>query len=297
MSSDINLFLTTCRDRINPLLDNCLPITGEPTPLLSAARYAALGNGKRIRPCLVYAGALAVGSISQATDRVACAIELMHTYSLIHDDLPSMDDDALRRGKPTCHVVYGEATAILAGDGLQALAFEQLSELGKIEPGLALSFVNQLARASGLSGMVLGQAMDMDATDKQVDLPYLETMHSRKTADLIAASVMMGAQSSTGDAIQSGSLRALNDYGRAIGLAFQVMDDILDTRSNTAVLGKLAGADAKLHKSTYTSLLGLEQAADMLDKLFTQSLEALAAFDGRADHLRDLAHHIVNRDF
>lgn len=297
MSSDINLFLTTCRDRINPLLDNCLPNADEPTPLLSAARYAALGNGKRIRPCLVYAGALAVGSISRATDRVACAIELMHTYSLIHDDLPSMDDDALRRGKPTCHVVYGEATAILAGDGLQALAFEQLSELGKFDPGLALSFVNQLARASGLSGMVLGQAMDMDATDKQVDLPYLETMHRRKTADLIAASVMMGAQSSTGGAIQPGSLQALSDYGRAIGLAFQVMDDILDTRSNTAILGKPAGADAKLHKSTYTSLLGLDQATDMLDQLFTQSLGALTAFDGRADHLRDLAHHIVNRDF
>tara|TARA_R110000787_G_scaffold98736_2_gene203027 strand:+ start:14086 stop:14976 length:891 start_codon:yes stop_codon:yes gene_type:complete len=296
VSPDVNLFLTTCRDRINPLLDNCLPITGEPTTLLSAARYATLGNGKRIRPCLVYAGALAVGEISQATDRVACAIELMHTYSLIHDDLPSMDDDALRRGKPTCHVVYGEATAILAGDGLQALAFEQLSEPGRFDPGLALSFVNQLARASGLSGMVLGQAMDMDATDKQVDLPYLETMHRRKTADLITASVMMGAQSSSSGA-QPNSLLALSDYGRAIGLAFQVMDDILDARSNTAVLGKPAGADAKLHKSTYTSLLGLDRAADMRDKLFRQSLGALTEFDGRADHLRALAHHIINRDF
>lgn len=296
MTSDINLFLTTCRDRINPLLDNCLPTTGEPISLLSAARYATLGNGKRIRPCLVYAGALAVGEISEATDRVACAIELMHTYSLIHDDLPSMDDDALRRGKPTCHVVYGEATAILVGDGLQALAFEQLSVPNGLAPGLALSLVNRLARASGMSGMVLGQAMDMDATDKPVDLCYLETMHHRKTADLIAASVTMGAQSSSG-AVQQASLQALNDYGTAIGLAFQVMDDILDTRGNTEVLGKPAGADAKLHKSTYTSLLGVGQAEDMLDKLFTQSLEALTGFDDRADHLRDLAHHIVNRDF
>lgn len=300
MSSGIDTFLEHYRNRTNLLLENCLPVGGPNPQLMEAIRYATLGSGKRIRPCLVYAGAsvakcLVDGNASNASDKVACAVELLHTYSLIHDDLPSMDDDELRRGKPTCHKAFGEATAILAGDGLQALAFEQLTLIEDLPPNLVVLLSKHLAQASGVAGMVLGQAMDLDATNKLVDITYLETMHRRKTADLIAASVVMGALS-TGHASED-NLQALHSYGVTIGLAFQVRDDILDVLSDTETLGKQAGADIKLNKSTYTSLLGVERSKAILNDLLQQSLQVLDGFGDEAKQLRGIAHYIVDQDF
>lgn len=318
MTLDIETFLVTCRKRTNLLLESCLPGNAAEPGLVEAIRYATLGEAKRIRPCLVYAAASLVSNLpgtcdltalltpdisAPATDRVnanaidktACAIELIHTYSLIHDDLPAMDNDDLRRGKATCHIAYDEATAILAGDALQSLAFEQLSLINDISPAQVILLIQHLSRASGMKGMVLGQAMDMNATNKAVDLAYLETMHRHKTADLIAASVVMGALAS--GCSDSTTLQALQDYGMNIGLAFQVRDDILDELGDTETLGKTVGADAALHKTTYTSLLGIERSKTFLDELLNKSLGALDGFGDQARHLRDIARFIVQRTF
>jgi len=287
-------FLKASRERLEQQLEHCLPHKHNNLPLNAALRYTTLDQGKRIRPCLVYAAAHSLGAINSDTDHIATALELIHCYSLVHDDLPAMDDDDLRRGRPTCHIAYDEATAVLAGDGLQALAFEQLTQLTLVSPTTALTLVRELAQAAGAAGMVKGQAMDLFATDTPVDLAYLETMHAHKTGDLIVASISMGAQSSTSvDAQTLGKMRA---YGRAIGLAFQVKDDILDSEGNTAVLGKQAGADQLHNKSTYTSLLGNEGAKKMLAQLHEQAITALDQFDERADHLRSIADFIVSRD-
>ncbi len=308
MTLDIETFLATCRKRTNLLLEDCLLNNEAESRLIEAIRYATLGNAKRIRPCLVYAGAgLAANSsrppgepysdftYSNAIDKTACAIELIHTYSLIHDDLPAMDDDDLRRGKATCHIVYDEATAILAGDALQSLAFEQLSLIDDIPPAQVLMLIQRLSQASGMKGMVLGQAMDLNATNDSVEIAYIETMHRHKTADLIAASVVMGALSN-GSANDS-TLQALHNYGTNIGLAFQVRDDILDELGDTETLGKTAGADAALHKNTYTSLLGIERSKTFLNELLEQSLMALDGFGDQAADLRNIAHFVVQRVF
>ncbi len=300
MTESVQTFLENCRDRTNLLLHNCLPVDGPNQRLIEAIRYATLGNGKRIRPCLVYGGGAVVtggsgGGSSEATDKSACAVELIHTYSLIHDDLPAMDDDELRRGQPTCHIKYDEATAILAGDALQTLAFDQLGQIDKLASAQVVLLFRTLIHAIGAQGMVLGQAMDMAATDSLVDIAYLETMHQHKTADLIAASVVMGAISN-GETSET-VLCALQDYGVHIGLAFQVRDDLLDELSDTATLGKQVGADARLHKATYPSLLGLNRSKSLLDDALKQSLKALDIFGDEARHLRDIAHYIVNRGF
>ena len=294
MKKNSNDFLKECRERIEQHLEKSLLPSQSDSPLSAALRYTTLNQGKRIRPCLAYAAAHSLGAINHDTDRIATALELIHCYSLIHDDLPAMDDDNLRRGRPTCHIAYDEATAILAGDGLQALAFEQLTQLTLATPSTALALVRELAQAAGAAGMVKGQAMDLYATNATVDLSYLETMHIHKTGDLIAASISMGAQSS-GHA-DTLTLQSLHTYGRAIGLAFQVKDDILDSEGNTQVLGKQAGADQLHNKSTYTSLLGDEGAKAMLAKLHKQAINALSQFDQRAEHLRHIADFIVSRD-
>lgn len=294
MKQSFDSFLKTSRERIEQQLEHCLPHKHSNLPLNDALRYTTLDQGKRIRPCLVYAAAYSLGAINSDTDHIATALELIHCYSLIHDDLPAMDDDDLRRGRPTCHIAYDEATAILAGDGLQTLAFEQLTQLTHASPTTALSLVRELAQAAGAAGMVKGQAMDLFATDTPVDLPYLETMHTHKTGDLIVASISMGAQSSV--SVDTQTLEKLRAYGRAIGLAFQVKDDILDSEGNTLVLGKQAGADQLHNKSTYTSLLGNEGAKKMLAQLHEQAITALEQFDERADHLRSIANFIVSRD-
>ncbi len=289
-------FLSSCRERTDTLLAQSLP--DDANPLAEALRYSALGGGKRIRPCLVYAGAAACASnpdiITSGTDQVACAVELVHCYSLVHDDLPAMDDDELRRGRPTCHIAFDEATAILAGDALQALAYEQLTLIDDIPASQVVALVAYLAKASGANGMVLGQVLDLAATNRSVDLDYLETMHHRKTGDLISASVVMGAM--TSGCSDESTLLALEDYGRAIGLAFQVRDDILDDQGDTATLGKTTGSDARQSKATYTSLLGLEHAQTLLEELRHQSLRALHNLDERADHLRAIANFIVERE-
>lgn len=294
-------FLKLCQQRVNQQLGYLLPDPEDPTnqpsssnQLKSALRYSVLNGGKRIRPVLSYAAAEALGGINQDTDLVASSVELIHAYSLIHDDLPAMDDDDLRRGKPTCHIAYDEATAILAGDALQSLAFEQLTKLQHIRPKTSLQLISCLAKAAGAEGMVEGQAIDISSVDQTLNLQQLEHMHHKKTGEMILASITMGALS-TGNATID-QLSALETYGSAIGLAFQVQDDILDVISDTTVLGKQQGADQALNKPTYTALLGLEGAKEKAQQLHTQAIDALSIFDYQANQLRAVADYIVSRD-
>lgn len=298
MSEDFNRFIAECRQRVDSALQNLLPpVSGNGERLREAMRYSLFNGGKRVRPILVYASGRAVSnSLTQAQqdslDTIACALECIHAYSLVHDDLPAMDDDDLRRGKPTCHIAFDEATAILAGDALQTLAFELLSAAPYVDDACKVALLQQLTRASGVHGMVLGQAIDLAAVNHQLDLAQLETMHRHKTGALISASVAMGAIACGADETQ---LAALNTYAAAIGLAFQVQDDILDVTTDTATLGKQQGADIARNKPTYVSLLGLEQARTKAQELHQQALLALAGFDERAQLLRALSAYIIER--
>ncbi|CAH0991542.1 Farnesyl diphosphate synthase [Sinobacterium norvegicum] len=262
-----------------------------------AIQYSVMNGGKRMRPLLVFASADAVlagrKQTSKSLDLSACAIEFIHCYSLVHDDLPAMDDDDLRRGQPTVHKAFDDATAILSGDALQAMAFEALSRADDIPPAQQIALVKELALAAGPVGMVGGQALDIAATDQRVNLEQLEQMHSLKTGALIRAAVAMGAICAGASEQQR---IALDHYARAVGLAFQVHDDILDVESDTTTLGKTAGADIALNKSTYPALLGLSQAKDMAQQLLQQALTALKDFDEHADTLRQLAHYAVTRN-
>ena len=257
-------------------------------------RYAVLGGGKRLRPLLVYAAARALGVDSPLLDAPACAVELIHAYSLVHDDLPAMDDDALRRGRPTCHIVFGEAMAILAGDALQALAFELLADdhAGPIDPAIRVAMLRTLGRACGAEGMAGGQALDLAAVGQQLGLAELEHMHACKTGALIRASVRAGAILGGADAE---SLAALTRYGDAIGLAFQIADDILDVEGTTEELGKDAGSDQARGKATYPALVGLEASKARARELVQMALDALTRFDERAEPLRAIASYIVKR--
>ncbi len=261
------------------------------TQLLEAMKHSLLDGGKRIRPLLCYAAAEAVGEITPATDAFASALECVHVYSLIHDDLPAMDDDDLRRGKPTCHVAYGEATAILAGDALQCLAFETLTN-APAEAEQRLAAMSTLSKASGANGMVLGQAIDLNAVNSQLTIEQLEIMHHHKTGALIKASVVMGAISAKAS---QNNIDALEDYAKALGLAFQVQDDILDVISDTETLGKTQGADAERNKPTYVSLLGLDAAKQKAESLRDHAIAALSPFGNRAQTLIELANYVVNR--
>lgn len=290
-------FLSDSQTRVDRTLDAALAqltINSEPN-LIDAMRYSLLNGGKRIRPVLVYASATAVGgTITSATDQVACALECIHAYSLIHDDLPAMDDDDLRRGKPTCHIAFNEATAILAGDALQALAFQSLVSTPLLDSDTRLQLVQQLAQAAGAQGMVGGQAIDLASVNSSLTLQQLQHMHNLKTGALISASILMGA-TATGLA-NPAQLASLKAYADAIGLAFQVQDDILDVTSDTATLGKQQGADMALNKPTYVSLLGLEGAQLKAQELHQQALAALNDFDEQADLLRQLSAYIVERE-
>jgi farnesyl diphosphate synthase/geranylgeranyl diphosphate synthase type II len=259
-------------------------------------RYSLLAGGKRLRPVLCLAAAEAVGGPNVAAtdvDRACAAIECVHTYSLIHDDLPAMDDDDLRRGKPTCHRAFDEATAILAGDALQVLAFEMLCEADGIQADTRLALLATLASASGISGMVGGQAMDLACVGQAVAQPALERMHALKTGALIRAAVRMGGL--VGGA-NTEALAALDRYSSAIGLAFQVQDDILDGTGTAAALGKAPGADAARDKPTFLSLMGERAAADYAQSLCERAVQALAPFGERAQPLADIARFIVARD-
>ncbi len=298
MSDDFSQFVADCRHRVDSALQNLLPVTmGAGERLRDAMRYSLFNGGKRVRPILVYASGLAVGGAlspaQQASlDTIACALECIHAYSLVHDDLPAMDDDDLRRGKPTCHIAFDEATAILAGDALQTLAFELLSEAPHLDDACKITLLQQLTRASGVRGMVLGQAIDLAAVNHQLDLTQLETMHRHKTGALISASVAMGAIACGADEPR---LHALDTYAAAIGLAFQVQDDILDVITDTATLGKQQGADIARNKPTYVSLLGLDNARAKARELHQQALAALTEFDQRAEPLRALSAYIIER--
>lgn len=264
--------------------------------LQEAMAYSSLLGGKRIRPILVLATARCLGVSQEVALPVACAVEFIHAYSLVHDDLPAMDDDALRRGQPTCHIAFDEATAILAGDALQALAFEVLStDIANISPARQLKMLNILAQASGATGMVAGQAIDLDSVGIEPELTALERMHRLKTGALIRASVSLGALC----AEQGESLLApLNSYAQAIGLGFQVQDDILDLTADTATLGKTQGADVALNKPTYPSLLGLDGARAKLNELHHQALAALDELEHiETSELKAIADYIVSRVF
>ncbi|QFT56385.1 (2E,6E)-farnesyl diphosphate synthase [Microbulbifer sp. THAF38] len=293
--AELSAFLKSSSQRVETRLRDTL---AESVPgankLFEAMRYAALGPGKRLRPALVYACAQIFYGVDfdpAKCDASAAALECIHAYSLVHDDLPAMDDDDLRRGRPTCHIAFDEATAILAGDALQTQAFELLLA-DSTEPTVKLELISELSRASGSRGMVAGQAIDLDSVDKTLSLAQLEKMHRLKTGALIRASVRMGALLGGADRSQ---LEALTLYAEAIGLAFQVQDDILDITADTAVLGKTQGADALLNKPTYVSLLGLDGAKEKLQGLHREALDALKALPGDTLLLRQLADYIVQR--
>lgn len=282
--------------RVNAALDGLFNAPGpELKRLYDAMRYSVMNGGKRVRPLLAYAACEALGGIPEDANGAACAVELIHAYSLVHDDLPAMDDDDLRRGQPTTHKAFDEACAILAGDGLQSLAFSALLDpaLSSRDAETRLSMVRTLALAAGPAGMVGGQAIDLGSVGLKLDQTALEYMHRHKTGALIEASVRLGALAS-GHADQE-RLDALQVYARAVGLAFQVQDDILDVESDTATLGKRQGADIARDKPTYPALLGLPAAKGYALELRDQALDALNAFGEAAEPLRALARYIVER--
>ncbi|HJU25943.1 MAG TPA: farnesyl diphosphate synthase [Rhodanobacteraceae bacterium] len=283
------------RARIARLLDARLPHADiEPHPLHRAMRYATLDGGKRMRPLLCYATAETLGLPAEAVDYPACAVELIHAFSLIHDDLPAMDNDALRRGRPTTHIAFGEATAILAGDALQALAFRVLAECRQGDAAARVSMLRALAEATGSLGMTGGQAIDLESEHKQLDLAQLEDMHRRKTGCLIRATVALACIAAT-DA-DAHTCAALDRFAAAVGLAFQIRDDLLDVQGETAVIGKPRGADAVRGKSTFPALLGTDAAAQRCDALYAEALRALQPLGDAAQPLRWMAGYIVHRD-
>ena len=281
--------------RVEQQLQQVIDHSADAERVREAMLYSLFNGGKRVRPVLVYmANQLLGGNLAQA-DSAACAIEAIHSYSLVHDDLPAMDDDHLRRGKPTCHIAYDEATAILAGDGLQALAFELLSRDNGLSAGIRLQMVSVLARDSGYLGMVGGQSIDLSNEGQRITLAQLELMHRHKTGALISASIEMGALSS-GNA-SAADLQDLNNYARAIGLAFQVKDDILDIEGSTEELGKPQGSDLELEKSTYPALLGMAGAKQKLALLNEQAHASIKRYGDVADPLHWLADYIVERSY
>jgi geranylgeranyl diphosphate synthase type II len=255
-------------------------------------RYSLFAGGKRLRPILCLAASEAVGGEIQSAMPAGCALEMIHTYSLIHDDLPAMDDDDLRRGKPTNHKVFGEAIAILAGDGLLTEAFVLLSDYHSLLPERAVQVIGVIAEAASYRGMVGGQVVDMLSQNKPADLETVQQMHSRKTAALIAAATESGALAGKGSEAQ---VAALARYGRAIGLAFQIADDILDIEGDTELLGKSTGADEARGKVTYPAAVGLESSRQAANDMIHDALAALEGFDDKANPLRSLAHYIITR--
>ncbi len=285
------------QSRFEDVLRNLLPSADvAPQRLHAAMRYSVLDGGKRVRPLLAFAAGELAGADVARVNYAAAAVELIHAYSLVHDDMPCMDDDVLRRGKPTCHVEYDEATALLVGDALQSLAFQFLSEQRlSDESGKQLQMVKLLAVASGSRGMAGGQAIDLASVGKQLTLPELEQMHIHKTGALIRAAILLGAH--CGNGLSDAQLDKLDRFGKLIGLAFQVVDDVLDCEADTATLGKTAGKDADNDKPTYVSLLGLQEAKAMAQRLHSEALASLSEFGESAKRLRELADFIVLRKF
>ena len=292
LATTLKQYQERVNERLNQYINRASPVSHS---LNDAMSYGALLGGKRIRPFLVYAVGDMLGSSLCSLDPLACAVECIHAYSLIHDDLPAMDNDDLRRGQPTCHKKFDEATAILAGDALQSLAFDILSMPNQgIQSQIQIKMISHLAKASGDHGMCAGQALDLAAENQQLDLPALETVHNAKTGALIQAAVELGALSKAD--LPVAHLQLLSTFSKAIGLAFQVQDDILDITGDTQILGKPQGSDLALNKSTYPALLGLEQAKEKADQLYQEALHALSQLPYNTQLLALFAHYIINRD-
>jgi geranylgeranyl diphosphate synthase type II len=294
---DLGTYLKKQQDLINSALDKCFPEPHGPSgPVFEAMRYSMMSGGKRVRPILLLAGAQAVGNDQKALLPAACALECIHTYSLIHDDLPAMDNDDLRRGRPTCHKVYGEAIAILAGDGLLTYAFEFMCKpemAQNVSPHLLSKAIFLLARAAGVSGMVGGQTADILMEGRLVDAETLSFIHSHKTGALIGASVEIGALLGKGN---DEELNHLKRYGESLGLAFQIKDDLLDVEGDQETLGKPVGSDDRNQKATYPALFGLKEAKRKAQELLKQGLSELELFDESAEPLRAIARYVVERD-
>ena len=289
--------LTAYGERADAALARILPPEDQsPQELHRAMRYAVLGGGKRLRPVLVYATGSALGAALDALDASACAVEIIHAYSLVHDDLPAMDDDALRRGQPTCHVAFGEAMAILAGDALQALAFEVLAAdpALRADPGTHVEMLRTLAAACGSHGMAGGQALDLNAVGRHLAADELERMHVHKTGALIRASVRLGALAA--GCRDAALLAALERYGHCVGLAFQIRDDIIDVEGDSATLGKTAGKDAANAKPTYPAILGMQASRAQLGELTQEAIAALLPFGAGMSELIALAHYVAERE-
>ncbi len=284
------------QQRAERALESALPAaTITPARLHEAMRYTTLGGGKRVRPLLAFAAGEVSAAPARTLEAAACAVECIHVYSLVHDDMPCMDDDSLRRGKPTVHVQYDEATALLVGDALQTQAFDILSAPGLFEDaGRQLRALHTLAQASGSRGMAGGQAIDLASVGKEITLAELEVMHLHKTGALIRAAVLLGGLAGH---LDDEALAQLDHYAKCIGLLFQVVDDVLDATADTATLGKTAGKDAANHKPTYVSLLGLAASRTLAAELSKQAEDAIAPLGDRARRLRELAHYIVSRQF
>jgi geranylgeranyl pyrophosphate synthase len=293
-------FLKPYQQRVEAALDQCLPTVGiPPSRLHEAMRYATLSSGKRLRPALVYITGNALGASNQTLDNPACAIELIHAYSLVHDDLPAMDDDDLRRGHPTCHIQFDEATAILVGDALQTQAFSLLStpcastpEHQQPEAKTTLKMIQILAQASGSRGMAGGQMMDLSSVGQQRNLAELEDMYIHKTGALIRASVLLGALSANAD---QSTLKKLDHFGKCIGLAFQIQDDILDVEGHSQITGKHQGMDELRNKPTYPSLLGLNDAKKVAEEHYQDALSSLEGLDIDTTPLVEITKLIINR--
>jgi farnesyl diphosphate synthase len=297
VTDTLDNFLTNCRARAEAHLERLLPsATSAPARLHEAMRYAVLGGGKRVRPTLAYASARAIGAPLELVDTAACAVELIHAYSLVHDDLPAMDDDDLRRGRPTCHKAFDDATAILAGDALQTLAFQILADDPHFpgDSAARVRMIANLARAAGCRGMVGGQILDLEAEGRQLDLTMLENIHIHKTGALIRASVNM-APLAVSD-MDPAQTNALDHYAKCVGLAFQIQDDLLDVEGDTETIGKQSGADESHNKATYPSLMGIGPAHEAAENLVSEALKSLDGFNDGADPLRGIARYIVHRD-
>ena len=294
--TDFAAWMQGCQTRMESLLAEWLPPAHiAPQRLHEAMRYAVLGGGKRVRPLLAFAAGEVTGASPERVQHAAAAVELIHAYSLVHDDMPAMDDDALRRGKPTVHVEFDEATALLVGDALQSLAFDILASTPLADDAATqLNMVQLLAQAAGSRGMAGGQAIDLASVGKPLNLTELEFMHIHKTGALIRASVLLGAQCGS---VPDATRTALDHYAKCIGLAFQVVDDVLDAEAPTATLGKTAGKDAANNKPTYVSLLGAARARELAQELRADAHAALDSLGTPAARLRQLADFVVERTF
>jgi len=302
MRADFASWSSAHQARFEDVLRGLLPQAEvAPQRLHQAMRYAVLDGGKRVRPLLAFAAGELVGAAQSRVNIAAAAVEVIHAYSLVHDDMPCMDDDVLRRGKPTCHVQYDEATALLVGDSLLTLAFQLLAE-HRLNDDAAqqIEMIKLLAVAAGSRGMAGGQAIDLESVGKSLSLPELENMHIHKTGALIRAAILLGALCGSDNkrgAVSAAQLGKLDHFGKCVGLAFQVVDDVLDFEADTATLGKTAGKDADHDKPTYVTLLGVQAARDMAQNLHAEAVATLAEFGDAAQRLRELADFIVLRKF